>query len=135
MSGPVDVPAVMDAAPRVTVNGVTVLHNSKEWRVATNRHPTTWGASWGWIDGAPGHVCWSDDEAFNRKAAGLMVAEHANWLEEQKPISIRLVEARERYAKAQQKHDIAHHAYVVARDDMAAAEAALAELARVGGAK
>ncbi len=129
----VDVLAVLGDAPSVTVAGVTVAHNTAPWRVATNRHRTLYGRDWGWIEGAPGHVCWSDDERFNRQAAGEVVAAHAAWLEEQKPISIRLVEARERYAKAKAAHESAHEKYVKAHADLLAAEGHIAALARVQG--
>jgi hypothetical protein len=74
-----------------------IEHNTKPWRVATNRHTNIDGTSWGWIDGAPGHVCWSDDSrpgrGLNREQAGKLVAEHNEWLERQRPIDLRLVEA------------------------------------------
>lgn len=79
----------------VTVKGVTVVHNTRKWHTCTNRHPTTSGYSWGWIEGAPGNVCWGDDQRFNSKAASEMCTVHNQWLEHQKPISLRIVEARE----------------------------------------
>lgn len=133
MSAPVDVLAVLDEAPSVSVAGVTVMHNAAPWRVATNRHPTIYGRAWGWIEGAPGNVCWSDDETFNRAAAASMVTAHAQWLEDQKPLSIRLVEARERYVSAKQEHDHRLKAYEAARTLLAAAEDRLSALARAQG--
>ncbi|MDQ3038337.1 MAG: hypothetical protein M3R16_00815 [Pseudomonadota bacterium] len=129
VSGPVEVMAVMESAPSVTVAGVTVLHTTKPWRVAKNKHPTCSGQEWGWIEGPAGNVCWSDDQQFNRKAAEQIVAAHTAWLEEQKPISIRLVEVRERYAKAKTAHDIAHAAYLKAHVALCDAENAIAALA------
>lgn len=128
-----DVLAVIAAAPSVTVAGVTVAHNTAPWRVAKNRHPNLSGRDWGWIEGAPGNVFWSDDERFNRQAAYEVVAAHAAWLEEQKPVSIRLVEARERYAKAKAEHDSAHEKYTKAHAALVAAEEHIAALARVQG--
>jgi hypothetical protein len=130
----VDVLAVLDDAPSVTVRGVTVPHNTREWRVATNRHPCTGGAAWGWIEGAPGNVCWSNEKNFNREAAGQMVAAHSQWLEDQKPLSIRLVEARERYMRAKATHDNALAAYSKARACMVEAKESFAALANIGGA-
>lgn len=130
MSGNIDVLAALEDAPSVTVRGVTVTHNTREWSVATNRHPCTGGAAWGWIEGAPGNVCWSNEESFNREAAGQMVAAHSQWLEDQKPLSIRLVEARERYMRAKVTHDNALAAYSKAYDYLIEAEDSLAVLAR-----
>ncbi len=52
----------------------------KQWRIATNRHPNTDGTRWGWIEGAPGHICWSDERGSNltRAQAGQMVLDHNN---------------------------------------------------------
>jgi len=135
MSAQIDVLAVLDDAPSVTVRGVTVPHNTREWRVATNRHPSTGGSAWGWIEGAPGNVCWSNDRVFDRAAAVEMVAAHSQWLEDQKPVSIRLVEARERYMRAKATHDNALAAYSKARARMVEAKESFAILARCGGAK
>lgn len=135
MDGQVNVEAVMDAAPSVTVAGVTVTHNTKPWSVETNRHPKTSGRSWGWIEGAPGNVCWSDDKKFNRQAAGEMVSVHAIWLEDQKPISIRLVEARERYAKAKSPHEAAREKYDRTGEELTASEELIAKLASAEVAK
>lgn len=109
---------IMAAAPSVTVAGVTVLHNHAPWRVATNRHPNSDGTSWGWIEGAPGHVCWSNsctDRILTRAGAEQIIAEHARWLEEQKPVAVKLVEARERFAKAKKEHDAALATYEKAK--------------------
>ena len=73
-----------------------IEHNSAVWEVRTNRHPNTDGSSWGWIDGAPGNVCWSNNEPFNRSRAGEVVAEHNAWLERQRPVDLRIVDARKR---------------------------------------
>jgi hypothetical protein len=54
----------------------------KQWRIATNRHPNTDGTRWGWIEGAPGNICWSDERGSNltRAQAGQMVLDHNNAL-------------------------------------------------------
>lgn len=131
MSAHFDVMAVMEEAPSVSVAGVTVLHNSLGWRVCTNRHSNTDGTSWGWIEGAPGNVCWSGNKKFNRAAAEEMVMAHAQWLEDQKPLSIKLVEARQRYAKAKATHDSAHKAYSSALESLKEAENVLTALAKL----
>ena len=82
--------------PTVVVGGKCILHNGVKWRVATNRHPNTDRTRWGWIEGAPGNVCWSDNAVFNARAAGEAVLIHNEWLEDQKPLSIQLIEATER---------------------------------------
>jgi hypothetical protein len=48
------------------------------WRVETNRHPTCSGNTWGWIEGAPGNVCWSNDTGakLTKADAERLVAEH-----------------------------------------------------------
>lgn len=95
---------------QATINceGREVPHNTVPWRIATNRHPNTDGTSWGWIDGAPGNVCWSNSSsAFNREKAGKVVVEHNRWLEEQKPIELRIIEATERVDAARRKADAA----------------------------
>lgn len=54
-------------------------HNEKKWAVRTNRHCTTNGYNWGWIEGAPGNVCWSDDPCnanLTRAKAYEVVEEH-----------------------------------------------------------
>lgn len=126
----VAVQEILDAAPSVTVCGVTVPHNTVPWRVAINKHPELNGDSWGWIDGAPGNVCWSNSKAFNAKAAGQMVAEHAQWLEDQKPLSIRLVEAREQYAVVKRKYDETALAHDKAKAALIAAQERIAALAK-----
>ena len=89
----------------VTVDGVTVHHNSVPWRVCTNRHSNTDGTSWGWIEGAPGNICWSNNSRFRQASAMKMAAEHNAWLEDQKPLSIRLIEARDAKDKAYAAYD------------------------------
>ena len=77
-----------------------IENNAYPWRVATNRHTNTDGTSWGWIDGAPGNVCWSNERGsnMNREQAGRIVAEHNDWLEKQTPVGVRLLKAKEKAA-------------------------------------
>ena len=92
----------------INCGGKEVPHNTVPWRVATNRHPNTDGTLWGWIEGAPGNVCWSNESSnFNREKAGIAVSEHNHWLEEQKPIELRIIEATERVDAARRKADAA----------------------------
>lgn len=112
----------------LTVHGRTVRHNTIAWRVATNRHPETNGRSWGWIEGAPDNVCWADSESFNRAAAGEMVKAHNAWLESQKPLDLRLLEARYRAESAQRVVDGAEQSLNLAIERRDAANAAVALL-------
>ena len=75
---------------------MSIEHNRVPWLVKTNRHRNTDETRWGWIDGAPGNVCWSDNKEFNYEEASKVVAEHNEWLEKQTPIELRILEAKER---------------------------------------
>ncbi len=116
---------------QATINcgGKEVPHNTMPWRVATNRHTNTDGTAWGWIEGTPSNVCWSNESSkFNREKAGIAVAEHNRWLEEQKPIELRIIEATERVDTARRK------AYAARQDAdkcNAALDIALGELIRL----
>lgn len=106
----------MSERPSVTYSGKTVLHNTARWVVKTNRHTSTAGNDWGWIDGAPSNLCWSNDNTtFNYKAACEIARLHNQWLDEQKPLSIRLIEANEIL-------DVARMALDKARAELADAE-------------
>jgi len=61
----------------------------------TNRHTSTSGNRWGWIEGADGNVCWSNDEGsqFTEAEAGKVAREHNEWLEQQRPLDVRIMEA------------------------------------------
>jgi hypothetical protein len=73
---------------------VQIPHNDRQWEVKTNRHTNTDGSSWGWIEGPGPHVCWYNNERFNRAEAGRIVKEHNDWLEKQSPLDIRIMQAR-----------------------------------------
>lgn len=105
-----------------------IPHNTAPWRVAKNRHPNTDGTEWGWIEGAPEGVFWSDNGAFTSEKAGRVVAEHNRWLEAQKPIALRIIEATAVAAKARQKSERARKEADACE---AALDAALAELTRL----
>lgn len=106
-----------------------VPHNTIPWRVCTNRHTSTAGNSWGWIEGAPGNICWSNDNAsFNRHKAGEVVAAHNQWLEEQKPIHLRIIEASEKVQRAQAEYDEAEKSAASRLEQLADAKLILATL-------
>ena len=109
----------------VTVAGRTVKHNEFPWRVATNRHPNTDGSRWGWIDKAPGNVCWSDNEKFDHSAAALMVRAHNKWLEDQEPLPIKIIKAKRECEQAKAEFDAISKKYLAAQDQYEAAKAAL----------
>lgn len=78
-----------------------VPHNTVKWESLRNRHSTTRGNDWGWIEGAPGNVCWSDDnQSFTSADAERVCREHNEWLENQKPIALRIIECNGRIEKA-----------------------------------
>jgi hypothetical protein len=116
--------AIVLDAPSVTVAGVTVQHNTEKWRVCTNRHPECNGNSWGWIEGAPGHVCWSNSKRFNSTAAGEMVKAHHEWLEQQKSPAVRLVESRARWTAAKAAYEKASEVMAACDADLIACAAA-----------
>lgn len=66
----------------VSIGGKKIPHNDAIWEVKKNRHTNTDGTEWGWIEGAPGNVCWSNNKAFNCQKAGEAVAIHNAWLKE-----------------------------------------------------
>jgi len=100
--------------PSVTVAGRTIEHNNAIWRVCTNRHSNTDGSRWGWIEGARGNECWSDNQTFNSVAASQAVHEHNQWLEGQKPLLLRLIEACDRQKSARSDYDRAKAAFEIA---------------------
>ncbi len=116
---------------QTTINcgGKEVPHNTVPWRVATNRYTNCDGTAWGWIEGAPGNVCWTNEtKKFDREKARAVVAEHNRWLEEQKPITLRIVEATERANAARRKAEAARQE---ADKCDAALDAALGEVERL----
>lgn len=108
----------MDVIPQIEVEGRTIPHNAVTWCVATNRHPETSGRAWGWIEGAPGNECWSDNKRFDRVAAGEACRLHNKWLEDQKPLSIKLIEARERLEKSLTNFNHIEAAYQKAKAEL-----------------
>lgn len=109
-----------------------IEHNTVPWRIATNRHTNCDGTSWGWIEGAPGHVCWSNERGsgtdMNREQAGKLVQEHNAWLERQRPVELRLNEAMARLVLANRKVADALAQVEQARSAQAVAAGALTRL-------
>ena len=93
----------------VSLRGRYFLHTVKPWRVARNRHRNVNGTDWGWIEGAGGDDTWSDDKAFDSQAAALVVSLHNQWLEAQKPVSLKLIEANAWLRKAAHRLSEANH--------------------------
>lgn len=48
----------------------------KKLEVRTNRHTTTDGYLWGWIEGTTANTVWSDDHKFNHAAAVTLVRDY-----------------------------------------------------------
>lgn len=49
--------------------GQEIIPSAKTLTVHTNRHPSTDGTSWGWIDGCTANICWANNTSFNERAA------------------------------------------------------------------
>ena len=118
----------------VTVAGVVAAHNEQRWRSATNRHTNTDGSSWGWIEGAPGRICWSDNERFNSVAAAAMVRAHNEWLENIQPLAIKVIKARREHAAARQEFEDLEAKATKAQERLFKARAALDSLLSEQGA-
>ncbi len=74
-----------------------VPHNTVRWRMCTNRHRSTDGTAWGWIEGAPGNVCWgSSGASLSEDAAHAACMEHNKWLDDQDAPAIKVLKIRER---------------------------------------
>jgi len=54
-------------------SGQEIVPIKKVLSMHQNRHPNCDGTAWGWIEGCDKNICWSDNEPFNRKAAGTFV--------------------------------------------------------------
>ncbi len=89
--------------------GVQYFHNDRRWEVKTNRHPTTSGFRWGWIEGCPGEPCWSNEygKPFNEKDACDVANIHNQWRIDQEPIDLKLFKANENLECAQRDFDAA----------------------------
>ncbi len=129
----------MSSLLKFTMFGREFNHTTTPWRVAINRHPTTKGQLWGWIEGAPGNQCWSDDGGGSLLMAQAQAVcdEHNKWLEAQKSPGIRMAELlpritalREEIKAAQDKID--KLSPELREKEAAFAEASFAEVERIG---
>lgn len=76
-----------------------IPHNTNRWRMCTNRHPSTDGTSWGWIEGATGNVCWgSSGASLSEDQAHAACMEHNKWLDDQDSPTVKILKIRERMA-------------------------------------
>lgn len=92
-----------EAVPPVVVAGMRIPHNGVRWETRRNRHPTTGGLSWGWIEGAAGNVCWENGTSFDSDAAEAACREHNAWLERQRPLAVRITELRDKFAAVERE--------------------------------
>ena len=49
------------------------------WRVVTNKHPTTSGNSWGWVEGTRENWCWSNDNKKSYADARFIAQAREGW--------------------------------------------------------
>lgn len=81
---------------------INIKSNTSVWRKCTNRHPTTGGRDWGWIEGSGAggfaEITWSDDSGSDLKGAeaAMLVSQHNQWLEDSRPVELKLIDARNR---------------------------------------
>src|SRR5689334_14230648 len=103
-------------------------HNSRKWEVCTNRHPTTHGEAWGWIEGATGpESTWEGKAGYERAAK--VVEEHNAWLAAQESPALQTLRLREEIAPLRQDRE-RHAAHVEECDRrIAVLEAKIAALA------
>lgn len=118
------------AAETIKCGSIDVPHNTKRWEVMTNRHTSTRGFPWGWIDGPDHNVCWSNDpgKTFTSKDAARVVDEHNAWLKEQTPIALRIIEQRKNAARLRDARDNAMARYQAAGHAYTEAMVALMQL-------
>lgn len=114
----------------VKLGDIVVPHNELVWRSCTNRHTTTCGNSWGWIENAPGNVCWSNDpkEKLDSKQAQSLVSAHNKWLEDIQPIQLKIIKAKKAVKDLTQTFKEKEQAYLKAKEMLEKAKDSLAEL-------
>lgn len=80
----------------VKLGNTIIPHNEYVWSVCTNRHTTTYGNSWGWIEKSPGNVCWSNDSGkeLKKEHAHTLVNAHNKWLEDIQPVQLKIIKAK-----------------------------------------
>ena len=114
----------------VKLGDIVVPHNEFVWRSCTNRHTTTYGNSWGWIENAPGNVCWSNDpkEKLDSKQAQSLVSAHNKWLEDIQPIQLKIIKAKKAVKDLTQTFKEKEQACLKAKEMLEKAKDGLAEL-------
>lgn len=114
----------------VKLGDTTIAHNELVWRSCTNRHTTTYGNSWGWIENAPGNVCWSNDpkEKLNSQQAQALVSAHNKWLEDIQPIQLKIIKAKKGVKDLTQMFKEKEQAYTETKQMLEKAKADLAAL-------
>ena len=114
----------------VKLGDIVVPHNEFVWRSCTNRHTTTYGNSWGWIENAPGNVCWSNDpkEKLDSKQAQALVSAHNKWLEDIQPIQLKIIKAKKAVKDLTQVFKEKEQSYLKAKEVLEKAKDSLAEL-------
>lgn len=76
-AGAVSDPAVCYAQIGTDCGGQPIIPRCKTLTMHTNRHTTTDGNLWGWIEGCTLNICWSNDsERFNSSKAAELVRWH-----------------------------------------------------------
>ena len=116
--------------PSFEYKGVTYLHTSGKWCTRTNRHTSTAGNSWGWIEGHPGNLCWSNDpgDKLSGSDAAKICEIHNQWVDDQVPVSIKLVRACENLARAERDRDSAEVRFLEAQETFHKAKAVVEQL-------
>ena len=114
----------------VKVGNFTIPHNEYVWRVCTNRHTTTYGNSWGWIENAPGNVCWSNDtgKELKKEQAHALVNAHNKWLEDVQPIHLKIIKAKKAVKDLTQVFKKKEQSYLKVKEILEKAESELYSL-------
>lgn len=114
----------------VKVGNFTIPHNEYVWSVCTNRHTTTYGNSWGWIENAPGNVCWSNDpgKELKKEHAYALVNAHNKWLEDIQPTQLKIIKAKKAVKDLTQVFKEKEQSYLKAKEMLEKAESELNSL-------
>ena len=117
----------------VKLGETKIAHNELVWRSCTNRHTTTYGNSWGWIENAPGNVCWSNDpkEKLDRSQAQALVSAHNKWLEDIQPIQLKIIKAKKSVKDLTAVFKEKEQSYLKAKEMLEKAEDSLAILMEI----
>ncbi len=117
----------------VKLGDTKIAHNELVWRSCTNRHTTTYGNSWGWIENAPGNICWSNDpkEKLNRQQSQALVSAHNKWLEDIQPIQLKVIKAKKAVKDLTAVFKEKEQSYLKAKEMLEKAEDSLAILMEI----